>query len=333
MQGGGGGGAGRGKNAGSQTGGSVYDTSANAMNDAYQGLYNAAGLIGKGTLQQGGATTYDPTMQKATFGQASTAADPSAIYKGVNNYMNPYTDQVINRAQTDVNNQLQQQLGQVGSNASQVGAFGGSRHGLVEATAMSEAQKNIGDMSANLRNQGFNTALQYSGQDVANRMQNNQFNAGQKQNMGLANLGYQNQAAANNANAWNTAGQYNAGANNQWNMNAANQNLNSASALNNLVNSGLNLSGQAFGYGQSIDQAQAQQGQQQQDLLQNILNMSSGQYQGYTGQPTNVLNMMLQSLGMNPLNNTGTTTQTSTPGWLETLGLGVQSYGAAKGGR
>lgn len=81
-------------------------------------------------------------------------------------YMNPYTNEVIDRTSADITRMGQQQLNQVGADATRMGAFGGSRHGVVEGLTNSEMQKNIADASAQLRHAGFNTAAGLAQNDV-----------------------------------------------------------------------------------------------------------------------------------------------------------------------
>jgi len=64
---------------------------------------------------------------------------------------------------------------------------------------------------------------------------------------------------------------------------------------------GLQSAGQqSFGYGQSIQNQQMQQGALQQALMQNLANAGAKQYQGYTGQPQMALNTLLQTLTGQP---------------------------------
>jgi hypothetical protein len=313
--------------------GNVYNSSAGAYAQAGNAMSNAQTALQGNTMQQGGAVGYDPALMQAATGQAQTAAGPASIQSGVAGYMNPYENSVIANTATDINTTLNQQLDNIGANAATSGAFGGSRHGLVEATAMSEAQKNIGDFSSKLRNQGYNTALQYSGQDIANQMGNNQFNAAAQNQFGMTNLGYQNQANAANQAATNAAGQFGAAANNSWNQNAYAQNTANSAALGNVGALGQSLGGNLFDIGQSISSTQASQGKQQQDLLQSLMDKASGQYSGYTDWGSNILNMSLSALGMNPMQQATTTTGKYTPGLFDYLSLGSQMLGYSKMGK
>jgi len=85
-------------------------------------------------------------------------------------YMNPYTDEVINRSLVDIGRAGETGLNTLGANAETAGAFGGSRHGLAEADLLTGLNKNAGDLAAGLRHQGFTTAGGLAGQDVAASM-------------------------------------------------------------------------------------------------------------------------------------------------------------------
>lgn len=112
----------------------------------------------------------------------------------ISRYQNPYTDQVVNATMTDL--ERSRQMAQAGNNAAatQAGAFGGSRQAVQNALTNEAYDRNAASTLANLRNQGFNTALNAAQSDVGNRQQ-----------MALSNLGFGNQAAQFGAQAGNTA--------------------------------------------------------------------------------------------------------------------------------
>lgn len=105
-------------------------------------------------------------------------------FGNVNQFMNPYTSQVIRRGQQDLNQARQMAMNDVGAQATAAGAFGGSRHGLVEAATNREFADASGDMSANLRMNGYNTALNAAQANAGLRLNA----AGQMGN--LSNLGF-----------------------------------------------------------------------------------------------------------------------------------------------
>lgn len=86
-------------------------------------------------------------------------------------YMNPYTQNVINRTAADMQrqdqiNQLQQRQQLVNA-----GAFGGSRDALLRAEAASNLSRNIGDMSAEQRALNYTQAMDRAtaAQEAANK--------------------------------------------------------------------------------------------------------------------------------------------------------------------
>ena len=97
--------------------------------------------------------------QPNVFTQASNAYNTALQGPNIGQFMNPYTQEVMNRTATDINNARQQTMNQLGQQASAAGAFGGSRHGIAEAQTNAGFAKQLADTSANLNMQGFNTAL------------------------------------------------------------------------------------------------------------------------------------------------------------------------------
>lgn len=355
-------------------GGNVYNQSANAYGAAGNLLGNSAALYN--SANPGAASTYNPAMAnasgynaakagstgyKTSLMNAASTKNPADISSGISQYMNPYNQQVVNSSIRDVNKLVAQQNAQTGANAANVGAFGGSRQGVVEALTNSEAQQNIGDLSANLRQQGFNTAAGLSAQDIANQMTTGQFNASllqqaRSQNQNAQNVGSQfgaaaqntaslaNQAAQNaareygatannnmslaNQAARNTAGQFNANVMNQRDMDNVSTQLAKAAGMGGLAGQAQGLGSTLFNTGQTINADQMQAGGLQQQLLQQILGQASGQYDQFMGMPQNLLNMQLAALGMNPLTTATTTTGKYNPGLMDFLGLGTQALGA-----
>lgn len=77
----------------------------------------------------------------------------------IGQFMNPYTSQVVNRTGMDMGRQAAMQQNALGAQATAAGAFGGSRHGVAEGTMLGDYGRAFGDIAANLRQGGFNTAL------------------------------------------------------------------------------------------------------------------------------------------------------------------------------
>lgn len=132
---------------------------------------HAVSSVGPASMQgvsAGGAPTYRPLG----------AQDPDAIYQGIDDYMNPYEQNVVDRVTGDVDRARRMALEGVRADAVEAGAFGGGRHGLAEAETNRNAMDVIANTTADLRRQGFDTAAGLSAQDIQNEMETNRFNVG-----------------------------------------------------------------------------------------------------------------------------------------------------------
>lgn len=299
----------------------------NTINDAATAASNLAGYSPSNVQ----ASTYNAAMMNAAnAGPAATAGyqgydamfgkaaqlDPNAIQ----NYMNPYTGQVIDAAMSDISRQRALAAQDQAAKAVSQGAFGGSRDAIRNAVLQGEYDRTMANTSANLRNQGFNTALSAAQADVANR-----------QNMELANLGYGNQARQFGANAYNTAQMFNAGQQNnmsqynaslQQQANMANQGaLNQAGQYNAGAYNAASLANQSAGLAaaglRSNASAQlANIAQQQQQMMNNaaVARMNLGlsdqnyfqqQLDAYRNNPMQQQAIRNQALGINPMGGSG----------------------------
>ena len=81
------------------------------------------------------------------------------IQQGVEQRMNPYTSQVIDRTMDDYNRARQMTRDATGAEAMGGGAFGGSRHGVADALTNEAFARQSGNMAAQLRHQGYGQAL------------------------------------------------------------------------------------------------------------------------------------------------------------------------------
>jgi hypothetical protein len=106
----------------------------------------------------------------------------------VQQYYNPFEQQVIDTGLQDLEQARQRAVQQTGQQAMASRAFGGSRHGVAEALTSGEYGKQAGNMVANLRNQGYQQALQLAQQqqlqNQAAGMQGAQFRLGAAQQLG-----------------------------------------------------------------------------------------------------------------------------------------------------
>jgi hypothetical protein len=141
---------------------------------SYQGAADLgpAAQIGQGTALAGGAG----------LGGLSVAAqaNPQGFQQNVGGYMNPYLQQALAPQIAEANRQYDISGNQARSQATQAGAFGGSREAIMAAE--NERNRNMGIQ--NIVGQGYNTAF--------NNAQN-QYNQGLQSQ--LAGLGLANTAA------------------------------------------------------------------------------------------------------------------------------------------
>src|SRR5882672_9293311 len=107
-----------------------------------------------------------PYIQQAA-GYANQAAQPLTA-SNINQYLSPYTQDVVNATQAQFNNQNQQQLNMVRGNAAAQGALGGDREGIAEGITAGQQSLAQAPVIAGLYNQGYNTALSTAQQQQQN---------------------------------------------------------------------------------------------------------------------------------------------------------------------
>jgi hypothetical protein len=115
---------------------------------------------------------YQTAAQTAT-GMTGYQA-PSFLQGNVSQYMNPFISEVENRAVSRGQEALQQNLNQISAQAARAGAFGGSRQAIQEGVAQAETAKNVADLSAQLRMQGYTDAAGRLENDLARQMAGSQ---------------------------------------------------------------------------------------------------------------------------------------------------------------
>tara|TARA_R110000782_G_scaffold45483_1_gene101015 strand:+ start:569 stop:1570 length:1002 start_codon:yes stop_codon:yes gene_type:complete len=153
--------------SGSGNKGGVGGQQATAMQP--QGQYAPLAPQGNFNVNQASAGALQQSMQGAQGGMGFQAGQLAGT--DLNPYTNPYENQVVQQTLTDLGGAQEQQLNQMGANATAAGAFGGSRHGVAEA----ETRKGFADTAAQavsgLRQSGYSQAQQAAQGDIANRMQ------------------------------------------------------------------------------------------------------------------------------------------------------------------
>ena len=275
------------------------------MNGNYgiNGNYTSDGSSYTATMAQAPGQdlySYDPATMQGQSYQAAQLSD-----QDINQYMNPYTQNVIDSTMNDLDMARQNALNNTGVAATRGGAFGGDRHGIMEAQNNNDYMQNVARTSAQLRNQGFQNAQRAAMGDVSAQNQALSSNAAMAQQAGLANQAAQNardqfvgqtanqnamQTALANQNAYNRAGAINAQlaqANNQFN---AGQNM-----TQDRFNATQNMTQDRFNAGQNMMMDQFNAHQQNQ-----AFNNQMAAAQGLYGMGQDRWNM-----GQNALNQMG----------------------------
>jgi hypothetical protein len=176
----------------------------------------AAGIAG-GIAQGGAVPQVNPMLLNAQ--QAGYAGDVNAqqvqagnLLGGINMYRDPYEDQVVGAALSDIDRS--RQLAQVGnaSGATMAGAFGGDRHAIVEGETNRAYADQAARTAAQLRSQGFSRAADLAQSDALRGLQAGMANQGAGLQAGLANQGARNALGQFNAGLGMQAGLANQGA-------------------------------------------------------------------------------------------------------------------------
>ena len=153
-----------------------------AMDYAQQGVGMTNPLYQTAAIAANQAAGYNPMqVQSQNFLQGN-----------IGGYMNPFTQQVENAALQRLEGATKMGLNRIGDQARSAGAFGGSRQGIAEGTAIGEAARSAGELSANLRSQAFNTGAALMQTDQGRALQAqlaNQAAGLQGQQLGLSAAG------------------------------------------------------------------------------------------------------------------------------------------------
>lgn len=89
------------------------------------------------------------------------AVNPMSVMATMNQYLNPYQDQVISDVLGRMRDEGDIALNNVRGQAVQSSAYGGARQGLVEAELIDRLNRNMGETAGQLAHQGFTTAANF----------------------------------------------------------------------------------------------------------------------------------------------------------------------------
>ena len=173
------------------------------------GLGTALGAAALGSKVLGGktpssstsTTSIDPDIKAAylqnlaearatagDLGQRQFAPFPEYNLGMVQKYMNPYQQEVIDYSLADIERARQGQISAEGARATAAKAFGGTRQGVTRALVDEAALRNAGNLSAQLRQQGFTQAQNLGLSQEELRRQYEQQRLDAQRNLGLERL-------------------------------------------------------------------------------------------------------------------------------------------------
>lgn len=283
----------------------------------YQAPQVAAGWAAtpQGTAMNTGAASAGPAALGQAFGTAAASAGPAAqmtaaqaelaqmqaaqMNRGVvrdvasknftdydiNQYLNPYTNTVVNNAMADLSRQNDITNNATNARAAAAGAFGGSRQAVANTLNNENYLRESGNLSGNLRNQAFNTAAGLIQQDAGRDLTAQGMNQTMDWNVGSLNTNNQQQASLQNMLQANNMSQFNAG-----NRQAASQ----YNAGNRQQMAQYNASNQQSAYNQTADALNARETVNQ-NALNNMAQYNAGNQQSAYNSTAAAHNAMTQA--------------------------------------
>ena len=258
------------------------------------------------------AARLGPAREMEAVGQVGDVTAGQLASTDYGQYISPYTQQVIERGQADIERQRQMAAQSLGAQAQQAKAFGGSRHGVAEGVMAGEYARMGADLAAQQRQQAFQQAQQAAQTDIGLRMQADTLNqraeemaAAREQAARSGNMAAANQFAIQQAQFEQQANM----ANQQAAISAASVRQGGAAGLG-------GLGQQMFGQGMGVQQQISQQAAQQRALQQQMIEAQRRQVMGAYGAPLAGLGALSQVLGGVPTPTTTTTSQPFNPASL-----------------
>lgn len=121
-------------------------------------------------VQRGTELSQDPSLfappsltgeQQQALSALSTQLDPTTpaeFQAGLETFFNPFEEQVVQSAISDILEQGAGIRSDIGTMASEAGGFGGTRQALLESELFSDVLQRVGDVSARTRATGFESA-------------------------------------------------------------------------------------------------------------------------------------------------------------------------------
>lgn len=164
------------------------------------------------------AQGYAASRVGTPIGASAAQANAATAYGGMANYQNPYQQAVIDSSLAQYDSDQGAAAARLAAQGAKSGAFGGSRFGIAEGEFAANNALGRATIGANLRDQGFKTALGASQFDAANQQQANLFNTGQINAANLFNADLEGKYRLSDAERADTAAAFGANANNQFGL-------------------------------------------------------------------------------------------------------------------
>lgn len=143
------------------------------------------------------------SFKPVTSGAVSTAEGQQLGPGEINQFMNPYTDLVIDKALGGLRSEVEKSKANLGAQIAAGGSYGGSREVLGKVALEDAHAKQAGQLYANLLSQGFDKSAALASTNAQMRQQTELANAQTKNNFALQSANMANQyGLASNQNDW-----------------------------------------------------------------------------------------------------------------------------------
>ena len=297
---------------------------------------------------------YDPAQVNAQGYSAAQLSDAD-----LSQYMNPYTQDVIDTTMADLGRARDSAMNASGVAATRGGAFGGDRHAVMESLNNADYMRQAASTSAQLRNQGFQNAQNAAMADINSLNQSRAYNAQEQMAAGMANaqaandrsqfvgstaaqaemekerINAQMAAQAQAASASGAAGAANR-AYQMAQMKQADQHAALQAAMQmygmqyDAANQLYNMGGDRYDMGQEATANLANVGNQVDQINQGLINQIQDMFMTQQNAPQAQYQQMLAAMSGQP--NWGGT-QTYNPGFFDYASLGAGVAGSWLGGK
>lgn len=239
-------------------------------------------------------------MNAATAGPSALVGAQNFTGANVGAYMNPFHQNVTQATLGNLEQARQAQNMQIADAATKAKAFGGSRHGVVEAQTNAAFAKQAADTLGQMNAQNFGNAQQQINADQNRNLQAQGMNQGAWNQANQFNAGLGQQANLTNAQMAQQAGMFNAGLGQERDLAQRDTALRAAGVLGQNAGQFGNLANlyQSLGINDVNNMMTA--GDRLQDEGQAFRDWEYGQFQGAQNFPIDLLNLRMNAVTNTP---------------------------------